>query len=149
MSAEALERCPVWSHWDPEVDRERVLSWGVTAEAVDRRTELFEVCGPVPLYPVLDVASLGDRKDLVVAASFELAGGTRLDGYLLEPHAFGIFHDGEEYSFNRNLPAFSEREAMRLAAALGEGADSIFPLGYRIDPRVPVDDDEGGIPRFW
>ncbi|MBW2242260.1 MAG: hypothetical protein JRH01_09755 [Deltaproteobacteria bacterium] len=150
VSADALVSHPVWSHWAPEVDRERVLAWGVAEEELDRQIELFESCGPVPLYPVLDLADLGDRKDLVVATRFEAADGARLWGYLLEPHAFGIFHLGEEYSFNRNLPAFSEREAERLAAALGTSADMIFPLFFHVDDEIPVTaGNEGEITRFW
>ena len=150
VSADALAGHPVWSHWAPEVDRERVLAWGVSREALDHQVERFESCGLLPLYPVLDLAELGDRKDLVIAATFEAADGARLWGFILEPHAFGIFHRGEEYSFNRNLSAFSQREAERLATALGTSPGMIFPLFFRLDDQVPAAaGHEGEIARFW
>ncbi|MCP3985561.1 MAG: hypothetical protein GY723_14320 [bacterium] len=150
LSADALGSHPVWSHWTPEVDRERVLSWGVDPEELDRQIELFESCGPVPLYPVLDLGQIDDRKDLVVAAHFVAANGARLWGYVLEPHSFGIFARGDEFSFNRNLSGFSERETERLAAVLGTSPDVIFPLTFCLDDEVPeTSGREGEIPRFW
>lgn len=150
VTADALARHPVWSHWNPEVDRERVLAWGVAPEALDHQLEKFKACGLVPLYPVADFAALSDRKGLTIAARFETADGARLSGYVLEPHAFGIFHRGEEYSFNRSLPAYARRESERLADALGASPDTLFPLFFRLDVSLPAGEGhQGEIARFW
>jgi hypothetical protein len=62
--------------------------------------------------------------------TFESSHGIRCAGYLLEPHAFGIFIGDDEFCLNRNLVQLSERVAARLASALDTSADLLFPLQY-------------------
>ncbi len=131
VSEEAFARHPIWAHYEPEVDRERLLTEGISADLLDAAEERFLACGLVPLYPAKETHS-----DLVMAAHFDTASGLTLQGYLIEPLAFGIFHEGKEYSFNRSLMDFSAREAQRLAEALGSEVGDLFPLRAQVDPRI-------------
>ena len=142
VSPEAFLRHPIWAHYEAEVDRSRLLDEGVPARVLDSAEERFLQCGLVPLYPVLEPGppdSPSDRLgqlDLLVASQFVSASGQTLQGYLLDPLAFGVFHEDKEFSFNRSLPDFSAREAGRLAESLGITTDTLFPLQARVDPRI-------------
>ncbi len=152
ISPEALASHPAWTHFEVEVDRARVLAWGVPAPALDDQVRQFEHCGLVPLCPVIEIGGLARIPDVMLAARFTAPGGPVFDGYLLDPHAFGLFHETEEYSFNRSLPGFSAREARRLAATLGCEVGDLFPLVWQLDPRATKDGEltaAGSVAIFW
>lgn len=130
VSRAALERHPAWAHFESPDDRETILGWGVAPEIVDRELERYEFCGPQPLYPVLKLDPLPPLAHLIVAVTFESQSGIRCAGYLLEPHAFGLFVGDREFCLNRSLASLSQRVASELAAALDTRPDLLFPLRY-------------------
>lgn len=131
LDREALSRHPVWTPFRP-ADRPYILAWGVAPERLDEQIALYAFCGPDPLFPVLDRTGLPARPDLIVAAHFELGtSGLELPGYVLAPHAWGVFTDRCEFVFNRGLPGASRRSAERLAAALAVSVQAVFPMRYR------------------
>ena len=150
ISREALEKHPVWAHFESTEDREIILGWGVTPESVDGEISRYEFCGPSALYPVLELDPLPSLRHLVIGVTFETRQGTRCAGYLFEPHAFGIFVGDEEFCLNRNLAQLSERIAARLASALDTRADRLFPLQYtcafRNHQGIAI---EGTLDPFW
>lgn len=149
ISPEALERHPVWACFEATIDRETLLGWGVPAATVDREITRYEFCGHQPLYPVLQLEPLPPQQHLIVRVTFATACGGEIAGYLLEPHAFGIFVNGLEFCFNRNLPSLSGRVAAELETALGT-TQPIFPLRYASDLRLDTGDRiAGDISRFW
>jgi hypothetical protein len=150
ITRELLEVHPVWTHYEEPRDRDAILSWGVPVKALDEEISRYEYCGPQPLYPVLRFDPLPRKDHLIVAASFETACGIALPGYLLEPHAFGLFVDDREFCFNRNLVGLSARTANELESALGEKLERVFPIRYATglrghDGRAI----EGEIERYW
>ena len=151
VTPEALGRHPAWTHFEPDLDHDRLIGWGVTVKQIEEQEAAFVACGLIPLYPVLDPASLEDRNDVALAAHFESAAGPCVSGYLLEPHAFGLFVDGHEFSFNRNLREFSGREAVRLADAIGVDAKALFPMTWRLDERLRKlpGEHEGVLAAYW
>jgi hypothetical protein len=151
ISREALASHPAWMHYDEKVDAERIQAWGVSRDHLASLTKPFESCGLIPLYPVLDLESLDKEDRVMLAAHFGNGAGLEFDGYLLEPLAFGLFHESEEYSFNRSLPGFSAREARRLATAAGVGEDELLPFRFELDPRLatPGEAGHGEIDRYW
>lgn len=136
INCEALRRHPVWSHFEDGVDRERVLEWGVTAQRLDAELTRLDSCGLQPLYPVLELDPLPKQRDLIVAVRFCTPRGAELEGYLFDPLAFGVFVGEREFAFNRKLPGFAERTARRLAEALDQPIEAIFPLAYATDLRT-------------
>ena len=134
-----------------DLDHDRLIGWGVTVQQIEEQEAAFVACGLIPLYPILDSGALEDRADVALAAHFESAAGVRVSGYLLDPHAFGLFVDGHEFSFNRNLREFSAREAGRLAEALGVAPDALFPMTWRLDERLQKlpGEHEGVVTAFW
>jgi len=150
LSREALARHPVWAHFRDPDDRETILGWGVGADALEAQIARYRSCGLQPLYPVLRCDPLPAIPHLVVAVRFDCADGTQLPGYVIAPHAFGIYVGEREFTFNRNLATLSRRVAASLGAALGRDAERLFPL--RPVPQLPGVDDArvaGEIPRFW
>jgi hypothetical protein len=152
LDREALARHPVWTPFRP-ADRPWILAWGVPPERLDQQIALYQYCGPEPLFPVLDRGRLPARPDLIVAARITLgATGVELPGYVLAPHAWGVFSGGGEHVFNRGLPAASRRSAERLVAALGLAVapEAVFPMRYRTEPTDAVAaPDEGEFPAPW
>ncbi len=150
VSREALEKHPVWAHFESPEDRQTILGWGVAPEIVDDEVSRYEYCGPPPLYPVLEVDPLPSQRHLIVGVTFESSGGIRCAGYLLEPHAFGIFVGDVEFCLNRNLVQLSEQVAVRLASALDTSADLLFPLRYTSELRnqqgIAI---QGTLEQFW
>lgn len=146
-----LAQHPVWHHFDEGRDRARILAWGVAPEQLAREVARFQTCGPEPLYPVLALDALPEVPNLNIAVVLETAGGARLEGYLVEPHAFGVYVGDLEIVFNQQLPARGGRQAQTVADAMGIDVRRLFPLRYRapgvrrLDGR-PV---EGEIPRYW
>lgn len=135
VSREALEKHPVWAHFESPEDREIILSWGVTPERLDGEIRRYEFCGPSALYPVLELDPLPSQRHLIVGVTFESSDEIRCAGYLFEPHAFGIFVGDEEFCLNRNLAQLSEQNAARLASALDTRLDRLFPLQYTCEFR--------------
>jgi hypothetical protein len=146
----ALEAHPVWTHFEKADDRDTILGWGVPVSLLDEEIARYEYCGPQPLYPVLQLDPLPQREHLIVAAIFDAACGVELPGYVLEPHAFGLFVGDREFCFNRNLAGISARAAAALASELAEEAERLFPLryatGFRTHDGRAI---EGEIERFW
>jgi len=150
LTREALEAHPVWTHYEEPDDRDAILSWGVPVKALDDEIARYEFCGPQPLYPVLQLDPLPRKEHLIVAAVFEAACGITLPGYLLEPHAFGLFVGDREFCFNRNLVGVSARAAAKLGSALAEGPERLFRLRYATGLRRHDGGAiEGEIERFW
>jgi hypothetical protein len=150
ISREALEKHPAWAPYDEEVDRETILAWGVSGEALARELARYEFCGPQPLYPVLRLDPLPAQPHLVIAVSFDAAGGEQLRGYVFAPHAFGVYVGADEFGFNRNLAGLSARAAARLAAALGTDPERLFPLRYASELRAADGSAIAGeISAFW
>ena len=150
LTREALEAHPVWTHYEKPRDRDAILSWGVPVTALDDEIARYEYCGPQPLYPVLQLDPLPPTEHLIVAAVFETAGGIALPGYVLEPHAFGLFVGDQEFCFNRNLVGVSARAAAKLGSALAEEPRSLFPLRYASGLRSHDGRTiEGEIQRYW
>jgi len=152
LDREALARHPVWTPFRPS-DRPYILAWGVPPERLDQQIALYQFCGPDPLFPVLDGARLPARPDLIVAARLTLgATGVELLGYVLAPHAWGVFTERAEHVFNRGLPAASRRSAERLATALGLAVapEALFPMRYRTAPGgADAARSEGEFPAPW
>jgi hypothetical protein len=150
LTREALEAHPVWTHYEEPRDREAILSWGVPVKALDDEIARYEYCGPQPLYPVLQLDPLPRKEHLIVAAVFDAACGIELSGYVLEPHAFGLFVGDRELCFNRNLVGLSARAAGELESALGEEIERLFPIRYATGLRRHDGSRiEGEIERFW
>jgi len=150
ITREALERHPVWAHYERSDDHNRILGWGVRGETLDGEIARYEFCGPQPLYPVLQLDPLPRMPHLVVSVSFHTSCGISLPGYLLEPHAFGVFIGDHEICFNRNLRSLAARTAAGLGAALDRDPECLFPLRYAAALRT--DDGReisGEIDRFW
>jgi hypothetical protein len=150
VSRAALEKHPVWAHFESPQDRQIILDWGVASETVDGEIKRYEYCGPPPLYPVLELDPLPSLPHLVVGVTFESSLETRCSGYLLEPHAYGVFVGDEEFCLNRNLPQPAKEVAERLADALGTSAELLFPLHYaskiRNQQGIAI---QGAIEAFW
>jgi hypothetical protein len=150
VSREALAKHPVWAHYESPEDRNTILGWGVTPESADREIARYKLCGTQPLYPVLELDPLPPQRHLIVAVRFESNLGIQYPGYLLEPHAFGLFVGDREYCLNRSLAGLSERVAVRLADALETACDLLFPLQYTSELRnhegVEI---RGTLERFW
>jgi len=150
LTRDALEVHPVWTHYEKSEDRDTILSWGVPVKALDDELARYEYCGPRPLYPVLQLDPLPSKDHLIVAAAFETACGIALSGYVLDPHAFGLFVGDQEFCFNRNLVGVSARAAAKLGAALADEPGRLFPLRYA--SRFRSHDGraiEGEIERYW
>jgi len=146
----ALEKHPVWAHYETPEDRGTILSWGVAPETADREIGRYELCGPQPLYPVLRLDPLPPQAHLIVAVRFESNLGIWCPGYVLAPHAFGLFVGEREYCLNRSLAGLSERVALRLAAALETDCDLLFPLRYSSELRSHDGAEiRGVLERFW
>jgi hypothetical protein len=127
-----------------------LIGWGIAGEVVDREAARYEYCGHQPLYPVLALDPLPPQSHLIVQMTFLAASGGSLQGYLLAPHAFGIFANGREFCFNRNLPTLAARIAAELEKALATVSPPIFPLRYTSDLRNDAGDPIAGeIPSFW
>jgi hypothetical protein len=144
------ERHPVWSHYDETAHRDLILSWGVSPTQLDAEIERFEYCGTQPLYPVLVLDPLPRLEHPIMVARFVAASGSKLMGYLLEPHAFGLFVGDREFCFNRRLVSAAIIAERKLSLALGEPADGLFPMDYSTglrahDGRVL----DGRIQRYW
>jgi hypothetical protein len=145
-----LEEHPVWRHYDESRDRSLILGWGVDANQLGREVAKFQFCGPHPLYPVLQLDPLPDGPGMNIRAQFVGSNDCRLDGYLIDPHAFGVFVSDQEFCFNRNLPSAARRQVMQLAAALGVTGEELFPLSYSADlVRADGSRVEGKIERHW
>jgi hypothetical protein len=150
LTREALERHPVWTYYEQSDDRDLILGWGVRGKTIDDEIARYEFCGPQPLYPVLQLDPLPRMPHLIVSVSFRTDCGTSLPGYLLEPHAFGVFIGDREICFNRNLVGRSARAAAELGAALDRDPEHLFPLRYAAG--LQTDDGReinGEIERFW
>jgi len=149
-SRAALEQHPVWAHFESPKDRQIILDWGVAPERVDSEITRYEGCGSPPLYPVFELDPLPSRRHLVVGATFESGLGIRCGGYVLEPHAYGIFVGDDEFCLNHNLAQSSKQTAERLATALGTCAELLFPLRYESGIRnhrgITI---EGTLEAFW
>lgn len=145
-----VERHPVWSHYEESCDRSRVLSWGVSAAALDAEMERFQYCGTRTLYPVLEYDPLPDIDHLIVAAEFVTAAGTTLLGYLIAPDVFGVFVGEREFCFNRSLVGAAAITARKLSEALGEPPEALFPLRYSSGLRSGDGRAiEGEIQQYW
>jgi hypothetical protein len=148
-----LDRHPVWHHFDVVSDREHVLQWKVGAERLDAEVEKFRYCGTEPLYPVLALDPLPDFAGLTIRVTYVIplaTGERRLDGYLIDPHVFGILVDERQYIINENLPDAAARQAAALADAVGTDAGALFPLRYESEwVRADGSRVEGQIERFW
>jgi len=150
LTREALQKHPVWTHYEESEDRNVILGWGVGVKTVDDEIARYEFCGPQPLYPVLQIDPLPRRPHLIVAVTFDTACEIALPGYLLEPHAFGIFIDDQEFCFNRNLIGLSARTAAKLGSTLGEDPERLFPLRYAAGLRAGDGRAiRGEIERYW
>jgi hypothetical protein len=150
ITREALARHPVWAHFEQEEDRDVILGWGVRETTVDDEIARYEFCGPQPLFPVLQLDPLPPRPHLIVSVTFESACGASLPGYLLEPHAFGVFAGDREFCFNRNLASIAARAADGLASDLGRDPERLFPLAYASDLRTHTGCAiRGEIAAFW
>jgi hypothetical protein len=145
-----LEVHPVWRHYDESRDRSLILAWGVGGERLDREVAKFKFCGPHPLYPVLQLDPLPDGSDMNIRVQLVTSNDCRLDGYVIDPHAVGVFAADREFCFNRNLPGAAGRQAAKLAAALGATVEELFPLSYRADfVRADGSAIEGKLGRYW
>jgi hypothetical protein len=148
-----LDRHPVWRHFDEVRDREQVLQWKVAEDRLDAEVEKFRYCGTEPLYPVLALDPLPAFAGLTIRVSFLIPhadGERRLDGYLIDPHVFGIFVDERQFILNENLPDAAARQAAALADAVGADAGELFPLRYESEwVRADGRRVEGEIERFW
>jgi hypothetical protein len=150
VTREWLERHPVWCPYDEQEDRPLILAWGVTEARLAEQIERLEYCGTQPLFPVLAIERLPEAGRVLIAADFVTASGRSLPGYVMRPHAFGLFAGDREFCFNHHLISASDRACEKLAAQLGEQPRDIFPLRY--DTNVK---DGGGktlageIERFW
>ena len=128
-----LERHPVWRHFDEGRDRAQVIEWGVPAERVDEEVEKFRYCGTEPLYPVLALDPLPSIDDLTIRVTYVADtsdGVERLDGYVIDPSAYGIYLGERQFILNENLPDAAGRQASALAAALATDLEALFPLPY-------------------
>jgi hypothetical protein len=150
LTREALGAHPVWTHYEKPEDRDAILGWGVPVKALDDEIARYEYCGPQPLYPVLQLDPLPRKEHLIVGAIFNAACGIELPGYVLEPHAFGVFVGDREFCFNRNLVDLSARAAAKLESALAEEAERLFPFRYSTGLRTHDGRAiEGEIERYW
>jgi hypothetical protein len=150
VTREALERHPVWAHFESPSDRSKILGCGVAPERVDAEIARYEFCGPPPLYPVLQLEPLPPLRHLIHAVEYVSAEGLRFEGYFLAPNAFGLFADEREFCLNQDLGSLSGRVAARFATAVGSTVDALFPLQYRA--RFVSGDGTrlgGSLERFW
>ena len=150
VSHEALEKHPVWAHFEDPADRTTIAGWGVDPGRLEEEIARYDHCGTQPLYPVLQVDPLPPIRHLIVAATFDSNTDICCAGYLLAPHAFGIFVGDREYCLNRNLAALSARIAASLAEALDARVDDLFP--FRYESRLTAHDGNvlrGTLDRFW
>lgn len=149
VTREQLERHPVWCPFDDD-DRVTLLGWGVPEERLDRELERLASCGTRPLFPVLAPGGLPANRPRVVAARFRTASGRSLRGYLHRPHAFGLFAGDREFCFNVHLQGASRRAGERLAAAIGERPEDLFPLRYHCEEAGGAEPPLAGeIERIW
>ena len=121
---------PVWADFHRDVDRSRILSWGVSSESLDAEIERYDYCGRPPLYPVLELESTADVSHLTVALQVQLPGGVLALGYRIGDRVLGIYAGEEEYCLNSELPSRSRAELVRLSDALGCEAAELATLRY-------------------
>lgn len=150
VDAEAIALHPVWAPYGDAGDRELILSWGVEADRLDRELVRYDDCGPSMHFPVLALQPLPRKAGVIVAARFVGADGRSLEGWVMPPHAFGLFADGHDISFNRTLPGMAAAQLRRLGDLLGSTAEPLFPIRYESGlEQVDAGAIRGEIARFW
>ena len=137
LSKRHFDLHPIWSeHYDYD-EREEIVSWGVDREWLERELDRVHDGSDHCAYPILRPYPLPDRMRLYVRARFVTAGGTRLDGYVMNEDAFVVtlFGGGGEYTFSSHsaLGGLNGRSLRGLQAALGRTDDPVFPLRYETD----------------
>jgi len=130
ITREDLVDHPVWADFGGDEDRDRILTWGVSAGALDDAIAHYDYCGRPPLYPVLDPTSAAQIAHLTLALRVTLPGGAVELGYQVGGLVLGVYRDGEEYCLNPTLPKRLRAERDRLAAAVGCEASALAALPY-------------------
>jgi hypothetical protein len=143
LSKRHFDLHPIWSeHYDYD-EREEIVSWGVDQEWLGRELDRMHDGSDHCAYPILRPYPLPDRMRLYVKARFETAGGTRLDGYVMNDDAFVVtlFAGDGEYTFSRHsaLGDLNGQSLRELRAAIGRADDRVFPLRYETDFLGPDD----------
>lgn len=143
LSKRHFDLHPIWSeHYDFD-EREEIISWGVGREWLERELQRVNDGNDHCAYPILRPYPLPDRMRLYIKARFVTAGGSRLDGYVMNDDAFVVtlFAGGGEHTFSRH-PALGDlngRSLHRLKQAIGCADDPVFPLRYETDFLGPGD----------
>ena len=145
LSQRDLEAHPIWADFHDERDRARILSWGVAEARLESEIERYDYCGRAPLFPVLDLAAVGEVASPSVALRFELPDGRSLPGYCVGDAAFGVYSGGDEFCLNPSLPARARAELERLAAALGVEGSPPGPIRYAPTARFEGDERWTGV----
>ncbi len=131
-----LERHPAWGPYGDPGDRELILGSGVAADVLDAALSRFDDCGPALLFPLpLDDGRLPDKTSMMVAARFTTAAGADLHGWVMEPHAFGLYAADRELAFNRTLVRGAAEKLEELSRLLAIEAAQVFPLRFETDLR--------------
>src|SRR5690606_32813807 len=128
---------PIWSEYYDFDELEKIVSWGVDRQWLQRGLERVDDGSDHCAYPILRPYPLPGRMRLYMKARFVTAGGTKLDGWVMNENAFVVtlFTDDGEYGFSRHsaLGDLNGQDLRRLQAAIGRSDDPVCPLRYETD----------------
>lgn len=137
LSKRHFDLHPIWSELYDFEEREEIVSWGVDREWLEREIERVQTGNVHCAYPILRPYPLPHRMRLYVKARFVTAGGTKLDGFVMNNNAFVVklFAGAGQYWFSRNtdLSDFNDQSLRELKETIAQPDDPIFPLRYETD----------------
>lgn len=142
LSKRHFDLHPIWSeHYDFD-EREEIVSWGINRDWLDRELQQVHKGNDHCAYPILRPYPLPNRMRLYIGARVVTAGGTKLDGYVMNDDAFMVtlFAGDGKYTFSRHesLGELNGHSLRALKAVIGRD-DPIFPLHYETDFLGPDD----------
>lgn len=145
LSKRHFDLHPIWCELYDYDEREDIVSWGVNREWLERELDRVGNGSDHSAYPILRPYPLPVRMRLYIRARFVTAGGTKLDGYVMNDDAFVVTlfeGDGDtEYTFSRHslFGDLNSQSLRALRCTIGRGDDPVFPLRYETDFLGPND----------
>ena len=126
LTPELLESFPVWGAYDDDDS---------------------EIIRPVQT----DAPFATDCDPLTIKAKFATTNNRSLSGCVVVDRAFDevylieVFVLGKWFGFNRHLPDIAQSQLAKLASALGESENRVFPLRFTTGVTGPTKEDFEGV----
>ena len=137
LSKRHFDMHPIWSELYDAEEFDEIVSWGVDPAWLAAEIERVHDGSDHAAYPVLQPYPLPGRMRLFMKARLITAGGTIVDGCVMNENAFvlKVFADDQKFTFSRHaeLADLNRPELKRLQRALGKPDDPVFPLRYETD----------------